>query len=328
MSKSEITYSVEDVSPALADEWLKTMIENRPLRETRVFKYARDMEAGRWVQSAQPIKFDTHGSLIDGQHRLQAVTLARKTVKMEVARNVPASAVAVLDEGGPRTPADVLAIMGSRYSMDLASALSTAWRVLSGQLYAGGRALPSRQELLRLNAAIGEELVEIIKMIRDGENFSGAKTRRNYLPAGALAGLAFCFRRASMGKADAFVQACDSWLQLPNDHPVVALQTRLLNEKTRRVKTVDQQGRYALIVRAWNSFYQVKTSKRTLAGRMVDGSMSFPLIAGLDIDKVAPEISSIFRSYKSDGIAKALATASSTKAGVNRRDRARKSAAS
>lgn len=62
-----------DVSPTLAQEWLKKNVFNRVLSKNVVSKYAYDMKNNDWTLTHQGIAFDTDGNLADGQHRLQAV---------------------------------------------------------------------------------------------------------------------------------------------------------------------------------------------------------------------------------------------------------------
>jgi hypothetical protein len=65
------------VTPELAEQWLRNNTHNRKLSETHALAYASDMEAGRWKYNYVPIIIASDGTLIDGQHRLMACTLAR-----------------------------------------------------------------------------------------------------------------------------------------------------------------------------------------------------------------------------------------------------------
>lgn len=60
------------VSPAQAVAWLDSNTHNRPLSDSVVIKYQKDMAAGRWKYNHLAILFDTTGKLLDGQHRLWA----------------------------------------------------------------------------------------------------------------------------------------------------------------------------------------------------------------------------------------------------------------
>lgn len=81
---------VKVITPALAKKILKVVedriakgtLKQRTLSEPTVAKYAQDMRNGHWLLNNQGIAFDKKGNLIDGRHRLWAVTRAGVSVKM------------------------------------------------------------------------------------------------------------------------------------------------------------------------------------------------------------------------------------------------------
>lgn len=99
----EIRTEVVEVTPRTAAEWLTLNRRNRRARTLLVSKYAADMAAGQWRMAGEPIKFDTSGNLLDGQHRLSAVMLSGATVTMLVVRGLPPESQAVMDSGSART---------------------------------------------------------------------------------------------------------------------------------------------------------------------------------------------------------------------------------
>ena len=318
MSKKAISYTEEAVSPALAKEWLATQKVNRPLRESRLLKYARDMEAGRWLKSAQTIKFNENGELIDGQHRLHAVELARKTVNLEVARNVPAESMAIIDEGAPRTSTDVLSFSGATYRAERTVALSTIWRILTGKAFENKRDSLSRQELLGLNEDIGDEIGHLLSWIQVE---SRKKTNnKNYISWGVLAAITFLGRRAgTVKKADNFLADALHWHEQTQGSPLVAAQARFMRNFASKSGRLDRREKVALIIRAWNAYAKGETRGKLEAYRTVGGELSWPVMIGLNIEKVAPEVSGIFRHYKSDETMKAIAVEAQKKAGRSRR---------
>jgi len=101
-----------DVTPSLAGQWLGSMIENRPLRAAYVKQLAADIQAGKWRVTHQAIAFDKSGMLFDGQHRLQAVILSGRTIRMLVARDADPATFNVLDTGPKRSSSDLYVLMG------------------------------------------------------------------------------------------------------------------------------------------------------------------------------------------------------------------------
>jgi hypothetical protein len=65
---------VEDVTPALAKEYLKRNVDNRALRRGHVETMIRAFRRGEYVMTHQGIAFDSDGNLLDGQHRLKAIS--------------------------------------------------------------------------------------------------------------------------------------------------------------------------------------------------------------------------------------------------------------
>jgi hypothetical protein len=113
LNGSEIGIGFEAVSPATAMNWLETTnTKNRPVKDSVVNQYARDMKGGRWQRTTTPIKFDADGVLLDGQHRLWAVVESQQTVEFLIARNVNPDERNVQDIGSRRTVADILSFEG------------------------------------------------------------------------------------------------------------------------------------------------------------------------------------------------------------------------
>jgi len=110
------------ITPQMAEEWLKGNMANRRLAKTTVSAYVRDMLAGNWKLSFDPIRFDEEGNLIDGQHRLKACTIAKVPFKSLVVRNMPRDVMRVIDHGRGRTVADNLYIEGKQHTVILAAA--------------------------------------------------------------------------------------------------------------------------------------------------------------------------------------------------------------
>lgn len=63
------------VTPSLAREWLNKNTKNRPIRPTHVETLRQSLMRGEHVTTHQGIAFDSDGELIDGQHRLTAISL-------------------------------------------------------------------------------------------------------------------------------------------------------------------------------------------------------------------------------------------------------------
>ena len=101
------------ITPAMATNWLENAnSRNRPVSQSAVERYARDMRSGCWRLTHQGIAFDPNGVILDGQHRLWAIVYADVPVEMHVWFNVPPESRMVIDGGRGRNLADHLRLGG------------------------------------------------------------------------------------------------------------------------------------------------------------------------------------------------------------------------
>jgi hypothetical protein len=106
-----------DITPDLARRWIKNNFHNRRVREDVVKAYARDMLRDQWTATHQGIAFDDRDELIDGQHRLLAIILSGRTVRMMVTFGLPSAidgremtTMDCVDRGATRSVGDQLTI--------------------------------------------------------------------------------------------------------------------------------------------------------------------------------------------------------------------------
>jgi len=130
--QSRLAYTV-DVTPELAETWLKRNNFNRKMNEEMVERYRRDILAGRWALTHQGIAFDRNGLLVDGQKRLEAIRRSGKTVRMFVFMHQSIAHHEAIDCGKPRTNLDVIRLE-ERDSRITTKHLSTMRAMLAGRL--------------------------------------------------------------------------------------------------------------------------------------------------------------------------------------------------
>lgn len=97
-----MNYVTENITPAKAQEYLNSSQGNRPISKVTVRSYADTMKKGKWMMNGVPVVFDVDGHLLDGHHRLEAITLAGIPVKMDVCRGVSPDAFTTFDCGRHR----------------------------------------------------------------------------------------------------------------------------------------------------------------------------------------------------------------------------------
>lgn len=213
---------------------------NRNLREKDTDTYARDMANDRWRPTGEPIKFDSEGNLLDGQHRLSAVVRAGVPIEFVVITGDLDQEQ--MDSGVKRTMADVLKLRGEANYIVLATVLRSICRWDAENVRYASRA-PSRAEM----SALLEEkpwLREIAPAVHSLQ--VGARVPTT---VGAVAAYWFWeidsedtlefFRRVRLG--------------LGEDHdPSLRLHRWLASDTN--LKTNGERAILAVVVKAWNAF--------------------------------------------------------------------------
>jgi hypothetical protein len=142
-----ITIEHTTITPQIAKAWLDKNINNRKISARFVAQFARDIAAGNWELTGDPIKFDVHGNLIDGQHRLAACIKADNNFSCYVAYNINPHAKDVIDTGKSRSGRDVLTMHGMTNTGPVSTALKLLIHERMGSAYTL-RAAVTHSELL------------------------------------------------------------------------------------------------------------------------------------------------------------------------------------
>lgn len=114
VGKEGAIHLITKITPDQARSLLKRIPKGqRGLRAEHVRAIAGDMKMGRYVWTGDPIRIDSMGRLIDGQHRLTAAVQSRTTLKDVVLAVVMKKAnIANIDEGVMRNIRDRRSILG------------------------------------------------------------------------------------------------------------------------------------------------------------------------------------------------------------------------
>ena len=106
-----VSRSVMLVTPALADQWLKSNTRNRTLDHLAIKRLAELIQSGGWRTTHQGIAIGADGTLYDGQHRLHAIVAAGISVMIAVTTGLVVDDLPAIDSNvgkGIRTPADIM----------------------------------------------------------------------------------------------------------------------------------------------------------------------------------------------------------------------------
>jgi hypothetical protein len=118
------------VTQAIASQMLLAGLGNRPISRTNVLKYSDDMRAGAWRLTHQGLLLGKGGNIIDGAHRLTAISETGQGQWFLVSRDetlVDALSLPI-DVGYKRSTAFILGISKSLAAVSTMAALMTSNR--------------------------------------------------------------------------------------------------------------------------------------------------------------------------------------------------------
>jgi len=218
--QSNSAYVVE-VTPQLAEMWLKQNYFNRKISEEMVERYCRAMLSGHWRLTHQGIAFDKYGALVDGQQRLEAVRRTRKTVKMMVFTDQTLANHEAIDGGKVRTNLDVIRLE-QRDSRVTTKHLSTLRAMLAGRqcsrLNLSSKELNGyyRQHYSAIHFAVDQLAPAYSRQIND-PTVRGVVARAYYTVNEAKL-KAFCNWLCATNKQPAIIKELADWLLKLSDH--------------------------------------------------------------------------------------------------------------
>lgn len=266
-----IRSAVEKITPAMAEKLLEGSkdIKNRNVSDAHVAWLCAQMKGGKWTLNGEAIIFDDEGQLLDGQHRLWAIITSGVTVESLVTRGVDRKGFATIDTGNARTLANVLGIVGEKYSASVASALSWTHRHDLGKMFttakSAGFSHPVGLALMRKYPEIRESAEEVSRMATKSEILKG-------VPSSILIFLHHRFSTHSKEKATEFFETLGDIRFDTTGTP-----TRILRDQILRRKMDMRSGgggsktppmeMMAVFIKAWTDFLSGNKPRRSYQWR-------------------------------------------------------------
>lgn len=248
-----ITTEIVKITPELASELLEGTIAGsnyRNLNSRVAHEYAREMREGRWTLTHQGIALDTEGNVIDGQHRLRAVTIAGVPVEMMVTNGLPPSASLAVDIGSKRSTGQALSHAGFTNTNVLAAAARILMTLEHGRVFRSVRTVTPAEvvDWVWRNNTL-PALGPVAGRIYHDTGMSAS---------GVLAGL-YLINQAThrTDLFDSFVEGVETGAGLPKGDARLALRSTVAR------RTVDDRHSVnvaAFTVKAWNAYVASKPS--------------------------------------------------------------------
>lgn len=270
LAASKPTTSVVLVNAATAARWLERNKRNRRISSVAVERYRRDIAEGRWVFAADPVRFSDMGNLLDGQHRLTALSMVPEaSIPLLVVRGLPDDTQFYMDQGRKRSAGQQLELKGIRNSSNVASAVKVyiVWR--DGLMFRDNK-MSQTITSAQIEAWVDEHadhcafLSSHINPIRRADappSAAGAAALRFYEIDPSMAG-------------DFFQHLADGGM--PKNHPINTLDKRLQRNRREGLKmsTRDYLSLYILAWNAWRDGRQMSKFQRPRGGSWT--AESFP----------------------------------------------------
>lgn len=252
------------IGPEEATEILASNTRNRLPNKKLVQRYASDMERGEWAFVGDPIRIAHDGTLLDGQHRLEAIRKSGTKQTLMVITGLDLESQAVVDIGRPRKLADVLRINGEKHHTTLAAALVYVWGLDNGVNFAINPAnwRPSTAQLL--------DTLERHPQLRDSCNAGGQMNSHIKIPSSIAT-----FRHYQLGMVDG-QDRDDFWKKMirkdfyGETDPLNRLYVKLMEDAANPQRRMDTAAKHALLVKTWNYYRdgaEVRQLKWTRGGR-------------------------------------------------------------
>lgn len=246
------TQSVIYIDPPMARRVLERNTRNRPISELHVQRLMDEMRSGRWQYNGEAIKWSVDNVLLDGQHRLTALSRLDDSIRLAflVVRGLPSDSQDTMDQGRTRTAGDQLNIDGITDGSDsrvIAGAIRVYIQWTTGGLFRDQ--IASRIGNPEVVQWAKEHPLEI-SLMREilCDRVRRVKTR----PSVTLAVL-LNFYLIDGEAAREFATGLYSGAGLESGDPILALRNRLDRIYTQKIKTVDRDI-IAFFITAWNAW--------------------------------------------------------------------------
>lgn len=255
--KERVRITIGIVTPEKAAEWKKHIDKQRKLSAPHVKRLARDMAAGRWIFTGQPIVFDSSGMLVNGMHTTHAVIESQTPIISLIVRGVDPNALYAFDNGKPRSFADLCTIYNKKHVSTVQAITRLVLKLERGNMAVATDVTYSNSEL--------DECLSRNPDIEDAAAFVACDKRLRAVSLSSVAGFVrwHTYRRERV-LSDRFFEAMASGVGLEKGDPVLLLREGLINARATGAKRKGLDPHYilAITIKAWNAFvrgHKVKT---------------------------------------------------------------------
>lgn len=244
---------IRTITPSIAKEMLKRNFSNRKKSKSHIEFLADQMISGQWQFDGQPMRFDTFGRLLDGQHRLSAIIESECKIDFLVVSGIDEQAFQVMDTGKRRSGSDSLSAMGIQYPNEIAAVAKMVMRLKKNE-FDQARLKATNTDIINWY----EENKEIDVIVKQADSlkkqFSGVMT------TSLIATLIYLFNEKSVIHSELFMNQLCNGLAMNTNNPIHVLRKKLIEDRISK-SSLPLKEKLALIFKAWNFYRLNKTCK-------------------------------------------------------------------
>jgi hypothetical protein len=271
---------VELITPKKANEMLKNMVPNRPVKNRLVDQYADDMRNGRWEINGETIKVDSEGRTIDGQHRLLACVRTGRAFHSYVARGLdPERAIRSIDTGRSRSLGDFFHFEGVPNALHVAAGLKVLHNIATNQPVRSAGYKMRCEGSMDSRSRMAEYLQKHPHAIASTQfTRKFVYDTKGWLPMSLLCGLHIYLTKL-VGKdlANEFAESVATGAELPRTSPLYKLREKLRQDALKPHSKMRESAKLILLVRAWN-FWVTNTEVKSVRGLQVGSKLDMPVV--------------------------------------------------
>lgn len=262
-----------EVSPSIAEDFLRHNHANRRINRRVVDRYAADMVRGNWRNpTGEALIFDSNGQLQQGQHRLHAILVSGRTIKFWVMTGAEPDDFLFIDQGLKRTTGQVLQMTG-QVSAEACGAIARVFLLMQrspDRVWTGGGTDVTRQDVVDFVLGNPDAITEASRLHQN------AKRELSFPASYGAVALAIKSKSESTEQFMEFHKRVISGAMLPADSPIFALRRWALGRTRGSSGSSDQQRSAVVMTKAWNA-YVLDKPIRLLAWRREELPMPTPL---------------------------------------------------
>lgn len=236
------------VTPGMAQKLLDEQPMNRPLREAKAQRFAREMRLDNWNPNGEPVILDEDGKLLDGQGRCRASVISGKPFETYIIHGIPRKYFVTVDTGQVRGGGDTLSFAGSKNS------------VLSSAICKWGISCDENSPSSFISDSVSNDAIRKFYLKNKDEIDSSIEFCRPHfskcpIPPSVICFVFFRASKINRGKAEAFALGVLEGVGLTSTSPMLVLRNRMISIKGES-HVLTQMEKLALSIKAWNAFIQ------------------------------------------------------------------------